>query len=78
LVVTIGTIPGLPKVYLHNPVLAYEVGDEFMSPFHKAARLRLDRTLLDELWRFRRCNGFTSWDQALGALLNVGGKENVS
>ena len=24
-------IPGLPKVHLHNPVLAYEVGDEFMS-----------------------------------------------
>ena len=26
-----GAFPGLPKVYLHNPVLAYEVGDEFMN-----------------------------------------------
>jgi hypothetical protein len=23
-----GAIPGLPKVHLHNPVLAYEVGDQ--------------------------------------------------
>jgi hydrogenase small subunit len=25
--VLLGAIPGLPKVHLHNPVLAYEVGD---------------------------------------------------
>jgi hydrogenase small subunit len=29
--VILGAIPGLPKVFLHNPVLAPEVGDEFMS-----------------------------------------------
>ena len=29
--VLLGAIPGLPKVHLHNPVLAYEVGDEFMK-----------------------------------------------
>ncbi len=29
--VVLGAIPGLPKVHLHNPVLAYEVGDEFMK-----------------------------------------------
>jgi Ni,Fe-hydrogenase I small subunit len=40
--VMLGAIPGLPKVYLHNAVLAYEVGDEFMAPFHKAARGELD------------------------------------
>jgi len=28
--VVMGAIPGLPKVHLHNPVLAYENGDEFM------------------------------------------------
>jgi Ni,Fe-hydrogenase I small subunit len=33
--VMLGAIPGLPKVHLHNPVLAYTVGDEFMAPFHK-------------------------------------------
>src|SRR5438477_2723772 len=33
----LGAIPGLPKVHLHNPVLAYENGDEFMRFFHEAA-----------------------------------------
>ena len=32
--VILGAIPGLPKVHLHNPVLAYEVGDDFMKYFH--------------------------------------------
>ena len=36
--VMLGAIPGLPKVHLHNPVLAYTVGDEFLAPFHRAAR----------------------------------------
>lgn len=29
--ILLGAIPGLPKVHLHNPVLAPEVGDEFMG-----------------------------------------------
>ena len=29
--VLLGAIPGLPKVHLHNPVLAYENGDDFIS-----------------------------------------------
>ena len=33
--VILGAIPGLPKVHLHNPVLAYEKGDDFMKPFTK-------------------------------------------
>ena len=32
-----GNIPGLPKVHLHNPVLAYEVGDDFLDYWFKAA-----------------------------------------
>src|SRR3954462_2956553 len=44
--VVMGNIPGLPKVHLHNPVLAYEVGDEFMQPFYKAAEGRLDPFVL--------------------------------
>jgi hydrogenase small subunit len=35
--VVMGAIPGLPKVHLYNPVLAYDVGDDFMRPFHQAA-----------------------------------------
>lgn len=34
--VVMGAIPGLPKVHLHNAVLAYEVGDDFMKFFHQA------------------------------------------
>jgi len=44
--VILGAIPGLPKVHLHNPVLAYEVGDEFMAAFHKAARGELENFVL--------------------------------
>ena len=29
--VLLGAIPGLPKVHLHNPVLAYENGDDFLK-----------------------------------------------
>jgi len=36
--VILGAIPGLPKVHLHNKVLAYETGDDFMAAFHRAAR----------------------------------------
>ncbi len=42
--VMLGAVPGLPTVHLHNPVLAYEVGDEFMEPFHKALRGELDNS----------------------------------
>jgi hydrogenase small subunit len=35
--VVLGNIPGLPRVRLYNPVLAYEVGDEFMRHFHEVA-----------------------------------------
>jgi len=44
--VLLGAIPGLPKVHLHNPVLAYENGDEFMAPFHKALTGDLDNFVL--------------------------------
>jgi hydrogenase small subunit len=37
-----GTIPGLPKVVLHHPVLSVEAGDEFIEPFEQAARGELD------------------------------------
>jgi hydrogenase small subunit len=33
----LGALPGLPQVKLHNPVLAYENGDEFMRVFHSAS-----------------------------------------
>jgi len=44
--VILGAIPGLPKVHLHNPVLAYEVGDEFMKYWYEADAGRLDPFVL--------------------------------
>jgi hypothetical protein len=40
--IVLGAIPGLPKVHLHNRVLSYEVGDEMMQYFHKAANGELE------------------------------------
>jgi hydrogenase small subunit len=36
--VILGAIPGLPKVNVHNPVLAYKNGAEFMEIFHLARK----------------------------------------
>src|SRR5947209_2565967 len=44
--VVMGAIPGLPKVHLHNPVLAYEVGDELMRYWYQAEEGRLDPFVL--------------------------------
>ena len=33
--VVLGLVPGLPKVHLHNKVLAYETGEEFLAPFRR-------------------------------------------
>jgi hydrogenase small subunit len=33
----LGAIPGIPRVRLHNPFLAYEVGEDFLRAFHLAA-----------------------------------------
>jgi hydrogenase small subunit len=44
--VILGAIPGLPKVHLHNPVLCYEVGDEFMKFFYDAEEGKLDPFVL--------------------------------
>ena len=42
----LGAIPGLPKVHLHNPVLAYENGDEFMKYWYLAEQGKLDPFVL--------------------------------
>ena len=39
-------IPGMPKVIVHNPVLAYEVGDEFMQAWYDAEAGKLDPFVL--------------------------------
>lgn len=42
----LGAIPGLPTVRLHNPVLAYRVGSDFLSLFHQAATGKLGPFIL--------------------------------
>jgi hydrogenase small subunit len=32
-----GVLPGVPRLRLHNPVLSYENGDEFLKIWHRAA-----------------------------------------
>src|ERR1700755_1594512 len=44
--VLLGAIPGLPKVHLHNPVLAVEVGDAFMKFWYDAEPGRLEPFVL--------------------------------
>ncbi|HUE84088.1 MAG TPA: hypothetical protein VMM84_18440 [Pyrinomonadaceae bacterium] len=44
--VVLGAIPGLPKVHLHNPVLAYEVGDDFMKYWYQAEQGLIDPFVL--------------------------------
>ncbi len=39
-------IPGMPKVIVHNPVLAYENGDEFMQAWYDAEAGKLDPFVL--------------------------------
>jgi hydrogenase small subunit len=44
--VVLGAIPGLPKVHLHNPVLAYENGDEFLKYWYLAEQGKIDPFVL--------------------------------
>jgi len=41
-----GSIPGLPRVRFHNPVLSYENGDQFLVPFRLAGEGRLGPFIL--------------------------------
>src|SRR5579863_9785899 len=42
----LGAMPWIPKVHLHNPFLAIENGDDFLVPFHRAARGKLGPFIL--------------------------------
>src|ERR1700723_3128531 len=44
--VVLGAIPGLPKVHLHNPVLAYENGDDFLKYWRLAEQGKLEPFVL--------------------------------
>jgi hydrogenase small subunit len=44
--IVMGAIPGIPKVNFHNPVLAYEVAEDFLKNFYEAAAGRLEPFIL--------------------------------
>src|SRR4051794_33605140 len=44
--IVLGVIPGIPKVHLHNKVLAYETGEDFLAAFRQAARGELEPFVL--------------------------------
>ena len=44
--VVLGGIPWIPKVNFHNPFLAQANGDEFLKPFHQAAKGKLGPFIL--------------------------------
>ncbi len=41
-----GAFPGMPPLIIHNPVFAYETGEEFMRPWFAAAAGRLGPFIL--------------------------------
>ncbi len=41
-----GAIPGMPRVVVHNPVLAFEQGDEFMQAWYDAEAGKIDPFVL--------------------------------
>jgi hydrogenase small subunit len=41
-----GTLPGMPRVAIYNPLLAYETGEDFMRAWHRAAAGKLDPFVL--------------------------------
>jgi len=41
-----GALPWVPGIRFHNPFLAYEVGDEFLAAFHRAAEGHLSPFIL--------------------------------
>src|SRR4029078_9262344 len=43
--IVLGVVPGIPKVHLHNKVLAYETGEDFLAAFRHAARGELAAVL---------------------------------
>ena len=44
--IVMGNLPGIPKVYFHNPVIAYEVGEDFMNFFYDAAAGQIESFIL--------------------------------
>src|ERR1041385_43488 len=42
----LGAVPGIPRVHFHNPVLAYDVGEDFLKKFYRAAAGEIENFIL--------------------------------
>src|SRR5437868_1794860 len=42
----LGLLPGIPRVRFHNPVLSYEVGDDYLEVMYRAAAGELGQFIL--------------------------------
>jgi hydrogenase small subunit len=68
-----GALPGVPRVVLHNPVLAFETGDDFLAVMRRAAAGELDPFVLvvegsipDETNKAEGCWAGLGTDEATG------------
>jgi hypothetical protein len=68
-------IPWSKEASYRLPVGVWQALMDFYYP--DTAWLRIDREILDELYRYRRKHGFTGWDEALRALLTRQREETV-
>jgi Family of unknown function (DUF6084) len=59
--------------------LPVRIWRELMDHYYpNSSWLRLDREVFDQIYQYKRQNGFTSWDDALRALLRLERKESWS
>lgn len=59
--------------------LPVRIWRELMDRYYpNSSWLRLDREVFDQMYQYKRQNGFTSWDDALRALLRLQRKESWS
>ena len=46
----LGGIPGIPRIKLHNPVYAYENGEEFLKDFYHLSSSRSTASMTRSIW----------------------------
>jgi hypothetical protein len=63
--VILGAIPGLPKVYIHNPIIAYENGDEFLKFWYMAAEGKLEKPEVEFEWKIPQWSNARARSRAL-------------
>ena len=78
-----GVIPGMPRVVIHNQVIAFEVGDEYIQAWYDAEQGKLDPFVLvvegsvgNVLADFRKARGAEEHARALVAGTSKAGERD--